>query len=214
MRSGFFIRRGMGAFEPRSGVAATGDLASSAPVNDVSRRTVLASVGGTLLMVACGKREALVASQTPAAPAAAGFMHLSQVLTGHPDLDATTAARLAEGFARAVPETSAQFAALGALVHDDMSSPECLAAATDAGLRPAALALVAAWYTGTVGKGTQALTVSYRDALMQRPVADALTPPTYAGGGPAWWTAPPPDVGLAARVPQAAAAVALAGSAR
>jgi hypothetical protein len=100
---------------------------------------------------------------------------------------------------------SAQFAALSALVRDGESASELLAAATAAGLRPAALALVAAWYTGTLGKGTHALTVSYRDALMQRPVADALTPPTYVGGGPAWWSAPPPDVGSPARMTPASA---------
>ncbi len=221
MRSGFLIRCRPEVFEPASGSADAGDRASPVPVEggsgDITRRTVLATVGGSLLMVACGRHEtkvALVASETPATPEAAGFMRLSQALTGHPDLDATTAARLAGGFAHVVPEVSAQFAALGALVHDGMSASELLAAATTAGLRPAALALVAAWYTGTVGKGTHAMTVSYRDALMQRPVADALTPPTYVGGGPAWWTAPPPDAGLPARVPQAAATAASAGSAR
>ena len=30
------------------------------------------------------------------------------------------------------------------------------------------------------------------DTLMQRPVDDGLFPPTYAQGGPAWWTAEPP----------------------
>jgi hypothetical protein len=220
MRRDFLIRRAMDAIEPRRAIPAARHLASRGLAKDgfagIRRRTVLASLGGSLLMVACEKHEPrvmLAAPRTSAGPATAGFMRLSQVLTGHQDLDMTTATRLTEAFARVVPEVSAQFAALGALVRDGMSAPELLAAATAAGLRPAALALVAAWYTGTVGKGTHALTVSYREALMQRPVADALTPPTYAGGGPAWWTAPPPDAGLPARVPQAATTAAAAGSA-
>lgn len=219
MRCGFFNRSGTAAFERRSRIATPRGLASPATLNrgfgDVNRRVVLVSVGATLLLSACGKREAKLApaaSPAPATPEAVGFLRLSQALTEHVDLDVTTAARLAEGFAHAVPEISAQFGALSALSRDGLFGPKLLAAATSAGLRSAALALVAAWYTGTVGKGTHALTVSYRDALMQRPVADALTPPTYVGGGPAWWTAPPPDVGLPARAPQAAAAAAAAAS--
>ena len=174
-----------------------------------TRRAVLVSLGGTLLTVACGRREPIapaVAAAVPITAEATGFHHLSQALTGHADLDATTAARLAQAFARTAPDLHAHFAALGELVQVGMSAPEVLAAATAAGLKPVALAIVAAWYTGTVGKGTSAVTVSYRDALMQRPVADALTPPTYIGGGPAWWTAPPPEVGLPARAVRPAAA--------
>ena len=123
MHSGFFIRCWPEVFESSRKVADAHDRASPEPMNggfgDLTRRAVLATVGGSLLMVACGKHEtkvALVASETPAAtPQAAGFMRLSQALTGHPDLDATTAARLADGFAHVVPEVSAQFAALGAL---------------------------------------------------------------------------------------------------
>ncbi len=174
-----------------------------------TRRAVLVSLGGALLTVACGRREAIAPAAAAAMPIAAeatGFHHLSQALTGHADLDVTTAGRLAQAFARTAPDLHAHFAALGELVQVGMSAPEVLAAATAAGLKPVALAIVAAWYTGTVGKGTSAVTVSYRDALMQRPVADALTPPTYIGGGPAWWTAPPPEVGLPARAVRSAAA--------
>lgn len=182
-----------------------------------TRRAALVSLGGALLMMACGRREAIApvaAVVAPIAAEAAGFLHLSQALTGHADLDATTAARIAQGFTRAAPDVHAHFVALDGLVQVGMSAPELLAAATAAGLQSPALAIVAAWYTGTVGKGTKAVTVSYRDALMQRPVADALTPPTYIGGGPAWWTAPPPEVGLRARAPRPATTASIPGSIR
>ena len=182
-----------------------------------TRRAVLASLGAALLISACGRREAMpsaVAAPSPAPVEAGDFLRVSQALTGHPDLDATTAARLVQAFARAAPDVQAHFGALGAVVHAGVSAPEALAAATAAGLRPVALAIVAAWYTGTVGQGTRALTVSYRDALMQRPVADALTPPTYVGGGPGWWTAPPPDVGLPGRAAQAVSTTKVAESFR
>jgi hypothetical protein len=84
----------------------------------------------------------------------------------------------------------AQFPALAAKAQQVHGAEALLAAVGDA--RPTALANITAWYTGSVGKGPQAITVSYRDALMQRPVDDGLFPPTYAQGGPAWWTAEPP----------------------
>jgi hypothetical protein len=76
-----------------------------------------------------------------------------------------------------------------------------LALANRKGFGQTALAIVAAWYTGSIGTGVSALAVSYADALMNRTVSDALAPPTYQLGGPGWWTAPPPD---ADKLPRAA----------
>jgi len=84
----------------------------------------------------------------------------------------------------------AQFPALVTLAGQVSGAQALVDAAGDA--KPAALAIITAWYTGTVGKGVHAVTVSYRDALMQRCVDDGLSPPTYVQGGPAWWTAAPP----------------------
>ena len=105
---------------------------------------------------------------------------------------------MASAFAAVRPELGAKLQELEALAGNADVSPESLvASASAAGLKDVALALVAGWYTGTIGSGVKAATVSYRDALMQRPVADGLAPPTYAMGGPGWWAAAPPDVGLA-----------------
>jgi hypothetical protein len=172
----------------------------------VSRRSVVVSAGGALLLVACGRHAASSGEGIAKVAATADsidFLHLSQALTGHADLDATTARRLVDAFAGAAPAMKALFASLGALARPGASPADMLAAATAVGLRPVASAIVAAWYTGTVGEGVKARTVSYRDALMQRTVADALLPPTYILGGPAWWTAPPPEVGVPARATHA-----------
>jgi fructose 5-dehydrogenase small subunit len=137
--------------------------------------------------------EDTVSSEPPADPR---FMRLSALLTGHADLDPLTGVRLAIAFSMLAPNVHSRFPALAQLARSDMSPQDLLAVADQSGLKSVALAIVAAWYTGTAGAGTKAVTVSYRDALMQRPVEDALAPPTYALGGPAWWTAAPPDVGL------------------
>lgn len=186
----------------------------------LSRRSLLLSSSGALVLVACGKHQVLTsAASSPAVSSpviteeSASFLRLSKALTGHGDLDATTAARLVTAFAVVAPDMRGHFASMGALVRDGISAPDVLSAATTVGLRPVALAIVAAWYTGTVGQGVHARTVSYRDALMQRPVADALSPPTYALGGPAWWSAEPPDVGVPARTKQVAQSAVAASAA-
>jgi hypothetical protein len=151
-----------------------------------------------LLAAACAQH----AASPPAADAVRepspdpAFLAMSQVLTGHADIDALTAARLSDAFATLAPDVHAQIRTLCRTIRAGMTPDAALAAADGVGLKAVALTVVAAWYTGTAGSGPKAITVAYRDALMQRPVADALIPPTYALGGPAWWTAEPPEVGL------------------
>lgn len=167
----------------------------------VPRRLMLLGSVSALFLAACNRTTPSSAGALPLqAEAPSGeFLRLSKVLTGHADLDAITAQRLLQAFELAAPAVHAKIDALAALMHDGLSASDALATATTQELRAAALAIVAAWYTGTAGQGTHAVTVSYREALMQLPTADALAPPTYALGGPAWWIAPPPDVGLPAR---------------
>lgn len=157
----------------------------------LTRRTFLLAVGSASLLAACsGKVPAPAASVAPAKQADGRFLQLSQALTGKTDLDPATAGRIEAAFAKLHPEMHARFPALAAKAQQAQGPEALLQAAGDA--RPTALAIITAWYTGSVGKGPQAITVSYRDALMQRPVDDGLFPPTYAQGGPAWWTAEPP----------------------
>lgn len=163
------------------------------------RRGFMLGMGAMLVLGACGKgtpvthaRVALPPEPTPD-PA---FLQLSQALTGKTDLSPTTAARMAQAFAKLQPEHHARFPALAGLVAQASSPAALIAVAGEAA--PTALAIIAAWYTGTVGKGVDAVSVAYRDALMQRPVADGLAPATYALGGPGWWVIEPPPAQSAA----------------
>jgi len=161
----------------------------------LTRRHFLLGVGSASLLAAChGKVPATAVDaapdKAPASKADPSFLRLSQALTDKRDLDPATADRIEKAFATLQPDLHARFPALTALAGQTSGAQALLAAAGDA--RPAALAIITAWYTGTVGKGVHAVTVSYREALMQRPADDGLFPATYAQGGPAWWTAEPP----------------------
>ena len=58
-------------------------------------------------------------------------------------------------------------------------------------LRTAALAIIEAFYTGSVGHGGQARMVGYETALMFEPTADVTVIPTYIRARPEYWTARP-----------------------
>jgi hypothetical protein len=167
----------------------------------VTRRAFAAGAAVSLLLSACRKGTADdINTPHPDASPDPAFLHLSRALTGYSDLDATTAARISFGFGQIFPDLKAHFPALAAMTAKHTQPTDLLAAATQAGLAEPALAIVAAWYKGTVGQGQSAITVAYADALMNRPVSDALYPPTYELGGPGWWTAEPPPIGVSAPV--------------
>jgi len=73
-------------------------------------------------------------------------------------------------------------------------SIEALAAKLDdthqAALRATLNKVVSAWYLGEVGHRTFA----YESALMYRPTADVLSPPSYVRGGPLNWAHSNPPV--------------------
>jgi len=160
------------------------------------------------LFAACRRSDTSAAGTPPGSPhetdgassgdeaaADATFLALSRALTGKHDLDPYVAGRIRAAMAIHEPATTATLDALQRLA-GTVDTPDQFIAIP--AVRDAALSIVAAWYTGTVGKGTEAVTVAYRDALMQRPVADGIFPATYAKGGPAWWVAAPPPA-VAAR---------------
>jgi len=169
------------------------ELEDIRPLDGLTRRGFLLAVGSVSLLAACRDRTHLQATAAKAVAhgnADAAFLNLSYALTGKTDLNAATADRIEKAFARLQPELHAQFPTLVTLAGQVNGAAEMVASAGEA--KPAALAIITAWYTGTVDKGVHAVTVSYRDALMQRCVDDGLSPPTYVQGGPAWWTAEPP----------------------
>jgi hypothetical protein len=180
----------------------------------VTRRAFAIGAAVSVLLAAChdggkGGNGATVAMvEAPKDPA---FLALSQVLTGHADVDPVISARTAQAFRQLFPEVAATFGALATQARQHPKADDLLAAATAPGQREAALAIVAAWYTGSVGSGVTAKSIAYADALMNRPVADALFPPTYQLGGPAWWTAEPPAVDAAGHPAPAKGANEIAG---
>jgi hypothetical protein len=140
-------------------------------------------------------------AQVSASPSQApeGFLQASQMLTGDGGLDPVLAQRYWAAFAEAAPQW------LGPLTHLSRLAigAEPLASAAHAnGLDEAVGALTAAWFTGSVGSGVKSRTVAYAHALMYQTVADGLPAPTYALGGPAWWTADPPPAGVSPPAPQ------------
>jgi hypothetical protein len=120
------------------------------------------------------------------------FLALSRAVTGHGDLNVQTASRIHAAMTASDPGFSARAGQLAMLAGSHADPTALLAAAEGAGLRDTMLAIVSAWYTGTVGTGSQTVVVSYADALMYWPVRDGLTVPTYCSNGPLWWTRPVP----------------------
>jgi hypothetical protein len=143
------------------------------------------------------------------ATADADYMRLCSLLTGFSNLDPEIGARLYAAFVHLSPTAAQAFTRLTPIALQARDDVALMAAARDAGLGDTALALVAAWYTGTVGSGIHAEPVSYAEALMYRTVGDGLAPPTYAFGGPAWWAAPPPNADVSAPITQHAATLPL-----
>ena len=136
----------------------------------IPRRAFVAGAAVSLLLSGCREGSSDEASKAADVPADPAFLHLSQTLTGYADLNAITAARISLGFGQIFPELKAHFPALIALAAKHAQSADLLAAAAQAGLAEPALAIVAAWYKGTVGQGQSAIAVAYANALMNRPV--------------------------------------------
>ncbi|CNF58397.1 TPA: sorbitol dehydrogenase family protein [Yersinia enterocolitica] len=126
----------------------------------------------------------------------AQFFTLSQTLTEHQDIDQGMSARIFTALHNSDKQLSSQISQLTALMQDGQSAQQLQALAQQHQLQKTVSAIVAAWYTGTVGHGQQAVLIAYKDALMYRPASDALVVPTYCGNGPLWWTATPPDINL------------------
>lgn len=145
--------------------------------------------------------EPAVVSSTPVQQVSPQFMRFSQGITEHGDLNTVTGARIEAALKRQVPGFDQQIATLDTFTaRQGQPMPDAqalLAAANDAGLHDLVMAIVSAWYTGTVGAGNNAVVVSYREALMYRPVADGQVVPTYCNYGPQWWTQAPPSANVA-----------------
>ncbi|MBU9832732.1 sorbitol dehydrogenase family protein [Rahnella rivi] len=124
------------------------------------------------------------------------FYLISQAITEHKNISEGASAQIFNAFHRSHPDFAAQVTQLHALVKPGQSAKVLQEAARQQGLGDLVTLIVTAWYTGTVGHGTDSILISYKDALMYRPVSDGLIVPTYCGNGPLYFTAAPPDAAM------------------
>lgn len=129
-------------------------------------------------------------------PGHEAFMRFSHAITGHENLHPITAQRIYQAISDADQDNTAQLERLAGLLQGESDPGTLLKKAKNAGLEVMALAVVAAWYTGTVDVGENAVVVAYPEALMYRSVADGQTVRTYCRNGPAWWVQDPPPAGV------------------
>jgi len=199
---------------PLHGAPPAGDESS---ISNASRRRVLKAVSAALAEIGLfslpltaladgptpGANQAASSAAAPEHPPATPvdaqqFLAVSKALTGHDDLNPQTARRILQAMRDDNAAFADKAAALAVLAKGTLAPNAYLEAATPLGLRDTALAIVSAWYTGTVGSGPRARLIAYKEALMYWPVRDGLTVPTYCSNGPLWFTAPPPAVGVSA----------------
>jgi fructose 5-dehydrogenase small subunit len=180
----------------------------------VSRRTVLIGMAamiaevGLLAGSASSHAQPATKAESDAGASAArtsAFLTLSHALTGHDSLSPLTASRMYTAMQGADPGFTAHVDSLAGMIQAHPQPKALLdAAAADPALHATALSIVAAWYTGTVGKGAGAVVVSYAEALMYWPVSDAQPVATYCPNGPLWWTAQPPSPDALPAIPPSA----------
>ncbi|MFJ1231370.1 sorbitol dehydrogenase family protein [Yersinia proxima] len=165
-----------------------------------TRRELLVGLASTMIATSLLGYPFLTQAEqqtTAANPLAfARFFKLSQTLTEHQDIDQGMSARIFTALHNSDGQFPSKISQLTALMQDGQSAQQLQALAQQHQLQKTVSAIVAAWYTGTVGHGQQAVLIAYKDALMYRPASDALVVPTYCGNGPLWWTATPPDINL------------------
>lgn len=121
------------------------------------------------------------------------FLQTSMFLTGH-TLNATTASRFLAALTRLDAGFVGRFGALQAAIQQ--SSVTTMDAFLAQGGHPAEIMataneVVSAWYLGVVGKGKDAVLISFYDALMFEPTRDYIYVPSYGGGPNSWVPAPP-----------------------
>jgi hypothetical protein len=141
-----------------------------------------------------------LAQVVPTAKAPAGFMQISKLLTGHPEIDDTLAdmawsalVRREDGFETAYTSLVKAIEAAGLKDFADLPQSPAI---SDPAHKATAVSLVSAWYLGRVGEVLDRAEpgpdfITYTGALMWRPTLDVTVLPTYARAGPGYWGAAP-----------------------
>jgi len=128
------------------------------------------------------------------------FLLLSQTLTGRKSLDAGISARALKALIAVEPTFGVQAAALSqAIAKENFSDMSKFDAFADKypKLKPAAIAIISAWYLGYTGtpegerNSDNAQFVCYETALMYESTLDATIVPTFSRGHTNYWADPP-----------------------
>jgi hypothetical protein len=162
------------------------------PAIAITRRGLLAGAAFTVAFAIWNS--SALAQVDAVVSATSNFFNISMAITGKSDLSTTTSERIYAAFQAADSSFPDKIAQLAPLAHDTDTPDAFKNAAAGLGLGDVLMAIVAAWYTGTVETKNGSILVSYAEALMYRPVADGLTVPTYCNKGPLWWTGLPPAI--------------------
>jgi hypothetical protein len=151
-----------------------------------TRRALLAGAAAAALL------PAPALAQRPEAGGAglARFMRLSHALTGQDFLDPATGS-LIRSFVLGDRDLAPLLPRLEAAAAERGDLARRIAAQ---GLEPVAEAVLEGWVIGVYGPDDDPRFVAYPDALMYRAVADFHNVPTFCGGTPGFWAAPPDDL--------------------
>lgn len=130
-------------------------------------------------------------------PSLQEFLRLSEILTGHGDLDSDMARRMyglivAEHYGlshvgRVYERIRAAAAGEPARTREQILDPQ----AFDSGERWFIGHLLVTWYTGVYYHATGNQRVGFEAALMHRALADMRPAPTRCGGATGFWASPP-----------------------
>ena len=121
------------------------------------------------------------------------FLNTSMFLTGH-SLNAISASRFLAALTRLDTGFPARFSTLQAAIQQSgMANMDAFLAkgGQPANVLATANEVVSAWYLGVVGKGKDAVLITFYDALMFEPTRDAVYVPSYGGGPDSWVPTPP-----------------------
>jgi hypothetical protein len=176
------------------------------------RRKLVLVVGASLALMRLPRWFKLAAAQAPPTvsptvssipdpqhtPAQrARFLALSMLLTGKPQLNEVSAARLLMALGAQSADFDTQMTALADIAQRQGGKDvEALATALrgDGALLSVLHKIVAAWYLGMVGDAVSGKVIVYEQALMFDPVRDVVVVPSYCRARPGYWAAQPPSL--------------------
>ncbi|NMM03240.1 uridylyltransferase [Paraburkholderia sp. RP-4-7] len=164
-------------------------------VTDPQRRRLLKLSATAALTVAMPLDALSESSATHGAAAHATFASVAAFLTRRNALPDLYVRSVHQGLIAQDSSFPARLNALSAAIASlrsaDVGALIPALAGTSSDARKTALAIIEAFYTGSVGRGEHARMVGYETALMFEPTADVTVIPSYIRARPEYWSARP-----------------------